>query len=359
MTEEIWKDVNDSNGQYKVSNTGKVMSFKRNKDGEIMKGYVDRDNYTSVAIILHNNPKSKPFKINRLVATHFISNPNNYTIVDHIDGNRQNDCVENLRWVNRRHNSLNSNMKSSNTNGIKGIFYHQKRDQWGATFYTEEGKSSYKLFKTKEEAIEYRLKMVALYYPSEYYKHGNEITSNTNVEINKKNTITNFKNEIWVDIEGYNRDYKISNYCRVKSLKHDKVDGKFLKPNKHGIITLMLDNIPKYFFQHRLCAIHFIPNPNSLPIVDHIDGNIHNNHVDNLRWVSHQQNSINSKLSKNNTSNYKGVSYAPKDKLWVASWYEKIGQRKRKSFKIKEDAIEHRKKMVEKYYESDFYIEDR
>ena len=378
-TEEIWKNITDSNGKYQISTHGRVKSFAKNKNGDLMKGYIDRDKYISVGIILNNNSKSKRKRIHQLVADHFISNPHNYKIVDHIDNNRQNNNLENLRWVNRRHNSLNASIRNTNTTGVKGVFYHKERKQWGATYYTEQGKSTYKLFKTKEEAIEYRRKMVKLHYPDEYYKHDDKKpNNNTNNDNNDRNEIwyeiensngeyyisnygriTNFDDEEWKDINGYNGDYKISNYCRIKSFKQSKTDGKFIKPNKHGVITLLLENKPKYFFQHRLCADHFISNPDNLPIVDHIDGNIFNNHVDNLRWVSHQQNTLNSKIAKHNTSGYKGVSYQKPDKLWVASWYEKIGKRKTKSFKSKEDAIEHRKKMVGKYYQSNFYIEDR
>jgi hypothetical protein len=46
----------------------------------------------------------------------------------------------------------------------------------------------------------------------------------------------------------------------------------------------------KMFYAHRLVAEHFLPNPNNLPVVNHIDGNKLNNSVTNLEWVSYSEN---------------------------------------------------------------------
>lgn len=55
-------------------------------------------------------------------------------------------------------------------------------------------------------------------------------------------------------------------------------------------VGLSVDGIHKYYLVHRLVAQAFIPNPNNLPQVNHIDGNKLNNHVDNLEWVSSYEN---------------------------------------------------------------------
>jgi len=48
--------------------------------------------------------------------------------------------------------------------------------------------------------------------------------------------------------------------------------------------------LEKSYFMHRLVALAFIPNPNDLPTVDHINGDKSNNHVSNLRWLSYSDN---------------------------------------------------------------------
>lgn len=60
---------------------------------------------------------------------------------------------------------------------------------------------------------------------------------------------------------------------------------------------------------HRLVAEAFIENPDNKRLVDHIDRNLNNNNVTNLRWANHSENSMNGKVSTRNASGYKCISY--------------------------------------------------
>jgi hypothetical protein len=360
MTEEIWKDVNDSNGQYKISNTGKVMSYKRNKDGEILKGYLRTDNYSEVSINI--TTKRQKLLIHRLVALHFVANPDEYDIVDHIDRNRQNNNSNNLRWTNKQINSLNSSLSSRNTSGCKGITYLKKNDKWRVRWF--EGKNEQgKYCKTKEEAIQHRIEVLKLHYPKEYVE--DEINYLLSIQdfdkpiisINENKDDTEYEDEIWKVIDNTSRLYHISNYGKVKSFKTNK-NGIVLKGNisinnyKRYILTLS-DKSLLYMFSHKLVGEYFLDNPNNYKIVDHIDGNTLNNHVNNLRWVSNQQNTLNSKLPISNKSGVKGVWFHEDRNKWISSWTVN-GKSNNKYFKTFEEAVVYREKMVNLYYESDF-----
>lgn len=100
--------------------------------------------------------------------------------------------------------------------------------------------------------------------------------------------------EIWKDIEGYEGLYQISNFGNVYSINKNKIlkwninkqqrkDGTWYKRAYVGLYDK--DSKYKQIQVHKLVAQAFIPNPNNLPTIDHIDINALNNRVDNLRWA--------------------------------------------------------------------------
>ena len=95
---ENWKSVKGYEGLYEVSDKGRVKGLKRNR---ILKNIVDSLGYVRVSLCKENKPKAH--KIHRLVAEHFLK-PSEYKIVNHIDGNKENNSVENLEWCNASQN---------------------------------------------------------------------------------------------------------------------------------------------------------------------------------------------------------------------------------------------------------------
>lgn len=94
--------------------------------------------------------------------------------------------------------------------------------------------------------------------------------------------------EDWKDITGYEGLYQVSNLGRIYSCRYDRI----LTPSgdKYLHVVLSTNNKPKSVLIHRLVADAFISNPENKPQVNHIDGDPTNNVVDNLEWMTAQEN---------------------------------------------------------------------
>lgn len=101
----IWKEF-PGNKKYLVSNTGLVKHKRLNR---LLKGY-NRNGYLQVTL-KRENGSNQPMLVHRLVALTFIPNPENKPYVDHIDGGRRNNHVDNLRWATPKENSNNEKTK--------------------------------------------------------------------------------------------------------------------------------------------------------------------------------------------------------------------------------------------------------
>lgn len=121
--QEIWRDISGYEGLYQVSNLGNVKSLKFGKE-RIMKYTINRGGYYHLE--LSSKGKCKQYNVHRLVALAFIPNPDNKECVDHINGVRLDNRVENLRWCTKEENA---NFPLAKQNKSISMTNHPKKSQ--------------------------------------------------------------------------------------------------------------------------------------------------------------------------------------------------------------------------------------
>lgn len=127
---EIWKSIPGYHGHYECSNMGRVRSISRcvkresiTKDlfvkGRIIKSDITPKGYKRLQLTVDS--KSKKFFVHKLVALTFLENPKNYPIINHKDGIKLNNTINNLEWVTHSQNLIHAydnNLKKSNWKNI-------------------------------------------------------------------------------------------------------------------------------------------------------------------------------------------------------------------------------------------------
>lgn len=154
---EYWKVIEGYD--YFISTYGNI---ENGSTGRILKPGINNHGYYYVTLC--KNGKRKKFTIHRLVANAFIDNPNDKQCIDHIDNNRLNNNINNLRWATQSENCRNVSIKSNNTSGIVGVSYYKQRNKWMAYIMINGKNKTIGYFKTKEEAIQARKEYVNDYF---------------------------------------------------------------------------------------------------------------------------------------------------------------------------------------------------
>lgn len=127
MTEEIWKDIPNFEGYYQASTKGRIRSVKRtvkHKDGKVtvfkgrvLKSSLNKKGYPMV--YLSKDCKKFTRAVHRFIALTFIQNPYKYDQVNHINGIKEDNRIENLEWCNNQQNCAHAH-KNGLVNSARG-----------------------------------------------------------------------------------------------------------------------------------------------------------------------------------------------------------------------------------------------
>lgn len=120
--EEIWKDIKGYEGLYQISNLGRIkrlVSVKCKTERFLSITKDKKFNYCRV--MLSKDNETKRFLIHRLLAEHFIPNPENKPCIDHINGDRSDNRLDNLRWCTHKENNNFPIARKNNSDAQKRL----------------------------------------------------------------------------------------------------------------------------------------------------------------------------------------------------------------------------------------------
>jgi hypothetical protein len=126
--EEVWLPIKGYSN-YEVSSVGRVRNIKRKN--KLKNLQTDKAGY-KVTVLFNNTHLYKHVKVHRLVTSAFHLNQQNKSCVDHIDGNRSNNKVSNLRWSTFSENAKNIKKISTNISGVTGVSWNKQHQKWQA-----------------------------------------------------------------------------------------------------------------------------------------------------------------------------------------------------------------------------------
>ncbi len=133
---------------YSINRNGEV---RNDKTERILRWKLNSRGYYRVS--LSKNNKTTTYKIHRLIAKYFIENPNNYLEIDHINNDRLDNSIDNLRWCDRSQNMRNRKKKKENTSSrFIGVCFHKQNNKWKAQCSLNGKRKHIGMYKTEIEA---------------------------------------------------------------------------------------------------------------------------------------------------------------------------------------------------------------
>lgn len=271
---EIYKPLINYDYIYAVSNYGNLKNIKNNK---IKTKRINTNGYYYVS--LSKNGKSIVKSLHGLIAKTFLDKKIEDKLIDHIDGNKLNNRIENLRYTNYSDNTKNAYLNNKNlSKKLRKVFKFNE---------------NYKLVKIYNSLSECR--------KDNNFKYNSKINNLSKYknlwngfyfELENKNNIVEYnpyiyKDEIFIEINNFFDNkfskYKVSNYGKIFNKRTNKIMKSVkLKDDYERIILVNDTKKPIKVIIHRLVAFKFIENYDKNKVINHLDENKQNNYYKNL-----------------------------------------------------------------------------
>ena len=145
----VWFDLVGYEGRYKINKNGDILSVLNNKQ-KILKPTIDSNGY--MYLNLRNNGKTKLWRVHRLLAIMFIEKKENHEIVNHINGIKSDNRLENLEWVSLRENITHGFKLTEKTSKYSGVSFCKQTQKWKSCCCINGINKTLGRFKTEKEA---------------------------------------------------------------------------------------------------------------------------------------------------------------------------------------------------------------
>lgn len=261
--------------EYEVSSSGDIRNIKT---GRLLK---PQENGTYHVVSMRqgvNQPTTK--RVHRIVAETFIENPEQKTTVNHLNHNPHDNKVQNLEWASMKEQNQHKTVNMKNVNGKKVNQYDMEMN----------------LIHTFDSAND-AMRITNIPASSIIYTCNNNNPSCHGYIWRYVENATQ-DNEVWKTIQINNNSFTVSNKGRVKTRKGVVSHGS-LENSGYYRVKSVENGVQERVSVHVLVAKAFLPNDNvSYNIVNHIDSDKTNNHLENLEWCNQSQNMLHHKSSK-------------------------------------------------------------
>ena len=269
QTNEKWRPVKGYEGTFLVSDLGRVM----NNHGLVLGQIHNAQGNLCVKL------KDKMVRVAKAVAQAFVANPNGFEYQGFKDGNKENCRADNIEWI---------IPDFSNDGQARAIDLVKDGEVYELYSIGAAARWLHTTPNTIKNAANNKEQVIRV---NGYYVAWANDASRINQLLEGFEFVKSLDDEEWRDLPELKGEYQVSNLGRVKRVKGaERLVKLTTQRNGYVYVTLSFANTSRCFKTSRLVAKAFIPNPNKYEEVDHLNADKQNNTVNNLEWVTGEEN---------------------------------------------------------------------